>query len=71
MEETKIVFKIATKVWWNHRWRANTRFTRNGRPCKGVEIELVQKATWKWRLESSRRWEKGNTQYRELVFIGV
>ena len=68
MEKEKIVFRIATKVWWD---KVSVRYTRNGRHCKPVEIELVQKATWKWRLESSRRWEKGNTEYRELVFIGV
>ena len=67
--DEKIVFKIATKVWWDNCWRAKTRFTRNGRPCRGVEIELVQKLNWKWHLDSDRRWEKGNTQYRELVFV--
>ena len=71
MEKEKIVFKIATKVWWNHRWRASTRITRNGRRCKGVEIPLVEGMTWKWRLDSNRRWEEGNTQYRELVFISL
>ena len=68
MEKEKIVFRIATKVYWD---KVRTRFTRNGRPCKREAIEFVQKATWRWRLESSRHWEEGNIEYRELVFVGV
>lgn len=69
MEEEKIVFRIATKVWWDNHYKARTIVTRNGRRCKAIEIPLIEGKTWKWRLDSNRRWEVGNTQYRELIFV--
>ena len=69
MEKETIVFKIATKVWWDNYYKARTIVTRNGRRCKAIEIPLIEGKTWEWRLESNRRWEEGNTQYRELIFV--